>query len=221
MFVVSIVKGVVIVFQFFFNFILIGILYHTLARRYFARRLIEESRKMNLEYEQSEYYHEFGTLHGKRNGYSITIKVDSSGTVTTGVYVTIKSSAPFGIAHLDLAHDRPLKRPSEDEHEFSTDNRFFDRIFKTRRADRETVARFCSSKELLGGFVQFYLRWIFRLHYLRVVTSQNEFECKLNYGNPWTAYIPPKALEKLIGDLVGLMMRFEEVFRKDPKSLIS
>jgi hypothetical protein len=219
-FAVSFLRGIVITFQFLYNFVLIGILYHSLARRYFCKKLIRESGKMNLEYQQSEYYHEFGTLLGKRNGYEIAVRIDSSGTVTTGVYVTIKSPVPFAIAHLDLAHQKPLKRPSKDEYEFATDNKLFNRIFKTRRADEKTAQRLCSSKGLLDGFVQFYLRWMFRLHYLSIHTSRNEFKCKLNYGNPWTAYIPPKTLETLIKDLVELMMKFEEVFQQDPQSRI-
>jgi hypothetical protein len=212
-FFISFLRGLVITFQFFFNFILIGILYHTLARRYFAKKLIEESKNMGLEYVQSEYYHEFGTLYGKRNGYMITVKVDSSGTVTTGVYVTVESRDPFHITHLDLAQERPLIRPSKGEMEFDTENKLFNRIFKTRRADKETAACLSSSKGLLDGFVQFYLRWMFRLHYIKIDVPRKIFECKLNYGNSWIAYIPPKALGLVIGELVTLVGKFKEEFK--------
>ena len=213
-FFLSIFRGVVIGFRFFFDFILIGILYHELTKRHFWKKLKDEAKEMGLQFEQAKAYHEFGSFHDEHNGYRAEIRIDFSGTVTTGVYIEIESRKVVPIERLELNHPKPALRPSEDEQDFTTSNRLFDYIFKTRRADKETVARLCQSRELLDAFVHFYVKWMFRLHYLRIDIPHRYFRCKLNYGNALTAYVPPRALKEILSDLYGLIGEFDNVFGK-------
>jgi hypothetical protein len=211
----SVSRGIVIGFRFFLDFIFIGILYHELAKRHFWRRLKNEAKAMGLRFKQAEAYHEFGLFHDKHNGYRTEIRIDSSGSITTGVYIEIESSKGIPVNRLELNPPQPSLRPSKDEQDFSTNNALFDRIFKTRRGDKETAARMIVSHELLDAFVHFYVRWMFRLHYLRIDIPHRLLQCKLNYGNAWTAYIPPRALSEILSDLYSLIGEFERVFKKE------
>ena len=140
----------------------------------------------------------FGGLGGDILGRSTLVEPEDEARISA-LFQTRKT--------LEL-HESPRgTHPPQGMIEFETPNSAFNRMFRTRRAAKETADTLCSTPDLLADIVRFSDRWLWSLRYLAVEGSR--VSCSLRYGHPWSRYVPPRVLEGLLPELVALTDHIE------------
>lgn len=191
------------------TFLLVGIIPSMMMKRKYWNLLREKCHEIGLKHEISEYYDQFGSLHGNIKGYEVRVDIITGGS-STGTYITIKPRSKDMITCLSLDKAKPITRPNPVEKDFRTDNPDFNFIFKTFRSDISTGSIILESPELMDLFVRFYVRWIFRIYRFCVDIPGGGFNCSLNYGLPFNAYVPPDILKEILNDLIDIIALFDE-----------
>ena len=200
--------------QFLGLFTIIGFSIQNLLRKKQWRALIDKTPEMGLRYQESDEINGFGIVKGKRNGYELTLTIDASGTNRTGTYISCNSSAL--IPKLELNQRTPFYKSNEGNIDFKMDSKNFNYIFKTKKADPKTFERLKQNPDLINHIVNFYKTWIIRINSLEIESRGGnyvQFLVRLNYGGPFTAYIPPSETDKIFNDLSSLVKDFDRVLK--------
>lgn len=221
-----ILNALFIIWDIFYSVFLLGLLWKFIAKNIYRKELKNKCGSLGLEHVPSEYYNDFGHLTGTLNNYHVKVKfenyINNFGTYAETVsdtLITIKSQAPKYAKRLELKREKPLRKPDDGMEDFSANNFSFNHIFKTRRADSWIAKQFKEIAELSDKFAIFYLRWIFRLcdFNVEIVSDEQCFECRLNYGRPFTQYISLNNLGKIINELIDLIKFFDNNMQEKSK----
>jgi len=177
------------------------------------KQLKNECGSIGLTHIPSEYYDKWGHLEGRIKNFSVKVEFrnfvlehNGGSECISDTEITLESAAPKYLHGFELFMEKPERRPDKGIEDFTTDNFNFNHIFKTRRGIPWIAKQFKENAELSNRFVDFYLRWIFRLKDINF-----EFNsgicciCRLNYGRPFDNYISLKNLEKVLNQLINLL----------------
>ena len=103
---------------------------------------------------------------------------------------------------LELSTQKPRLHPEKNTGNFTTENRYFNRIFKTRRIDNRRASKIKAARLLQDTSVSFYTQWMLRISCL--IVASDTIVCKLNYGFYLFPYIPARSLEPLVDGLLSI-----------------
>jgi hypothetical protein len=193
----------------FLYFIGVGMAYHWIAQKVYLKRLLASAGDLGLKYKPSEYTDQFGELCGSIEGYFVSVEIERD------TCITIKSHCDDLIEDLDLKGGKSTLRPHEGQIDFSTGNIIFDFIFRTRRADIKTGQALMKASDLIDHFVAFYNKWMSRTPWFYL--DRGTLTCMLNYGYPFTPYVPDDVLKELLPDVVELMIHFDRTIKEGRK----
>jgi len=179
------------------------------------KQLMNECVSIGMTHIPSEYYDKWGHLQGRIKNYSIKVEFrnfvlehngGSECISDTEITLESESAAPKYLHGFELYMEKPERKPDKGIEDFTTDNFNFNHIFKTRRGVPWIGKQFKENAELSNRFVDFYLRWIFRLKGINFeFNSGIRCICWLNYGRPFANYISLKNLEKILNQLINLL----------------
>lgn len=203
---------------------LIGIPVQIVVRKIHWRGLRRKSVAMGLTHIRGENDGDFGILTGHRNGGYISVKIDSGELETHGTRVDIFSH--LRADGLELNQDPPVYDQAKDVLYFQTTVPEFEMIFKTRRGGIRALGVLRNHPELMDKIIEFYRKWMVRIHRFTIREKVMFgipgvlFRVVLNYGHPWEAYVPPRALDRLLDDFSELAAEFRRVYNEQDRMIL-
>jgi hypothetical protein len=180
-------------------------LWRKLRRKRATEDLPELARELNLVFDASRYAKGQGRLKGTYQGYEVRIDPEEA----RGIVVRSKQAVQIDLRTYEQSQRAPFGWVTI----FSQD-RSFDRFFKTRFASEELAATLADSPEpsrYLEAFTGAYARQIESL----ILTGEG-LKCKLNFGNP--PFIPAEAVRTLLPACVALVSFVESCIHAEPQS---
>jgi hypothetical protein len=163
--------------------------------RWSYKKLPEEGLKVGLKHKKSTYINQFGTLEGTVNDCFFIVEPFCS----MNPRITIHYK---GINGLELSLSKPMLVSGKGIIDFSTTDKRFNKIFKTKRIGSKDAERFIQNETFIQEAVSFYIKWIFDLDGL--IIDNNEIICTFRYGFFFFPHIPVSKLVPLVNDLKTL-----------------
>lgn len=174
---------------------------HPFLRWLTRKYLPEAGKEFGFKHQKSNLYSEFGLMDGTIDGHRVVVKPDAASISV--FFLTDKQ--------IDFAQYKPQTRPIKEMPDFDTPDSDFNLIFKTRRASREVQAGLSQYPEALYAIVDFFSKWMIPLNSIRLDSAG--FNIILRYGDPFSLYIPPFIIKRIIPDMIEVIKQIEKALR--------
>lgn len=171
----------------------------SLARKKSWRELPKVANQFSLNSELSRNHSEFGKISGKIKGYEVVVTPDAN----IKIKVYFKSEY-----EIDISTSKPKFRPSLNETVFKTSNWKFNKIFKSRQAEKDLAQRFDLFKVLMNDLMKFRMKWIWHLDSISIEKSY--ISCGFNYGDPFYLYLPAHVLQDILPEIIEIAQNIDK-----------
>jgi len=171
---------------------------HPFLRWLTRKYLPEAGKEFGFKHQKSNLYAEFGLMDGTIDGHRVVVKPDAASISV--FFLTDKQ--------IDFAQYKPQTRPTKEMPDFDTPDSDFNLIFKTRRASREVQAGLSQYPEALYVIVDFFSKWMIPLNSIELNSAG--FNIVLRYGYPFSLYIPPFIMKRIIPDMIEVIRQIEK-----------